>query len=52
MEIHNQERDYKILERDYIILEIYYKLQRESSGWVKVDFREYMKLRGCKLREM
>ena len=40
------------LERDYRILEIDYKIQRESSGWGMVDFREYMQWRECKRREM
>ena len=30
------------LERDYRILEIHYKIQRASSGWGMVDFREFM----------
>ena len=41
----------QILERDYRILEIDYKIQRESSGWGMVDFREYMQLRERKRRE-
>ena len=45
MEIQSLERDYKILEIDY-------KIQRASSGWGMVDFREYMQLREHKRREM
>ena len=40
------------LEKDYKILEIDYETQQESSDWTTVAFREYMKLRECKLREM
>ena len=45
MEILSLENDYKILEMDY-------ETQQESSGWTMVAFREYMKLRECKLREI
>ena len=41
MEIQSMERDYRILETDY-------KIQRASSGWRMVDFREYMQLRNAK----
>ena len=44
MEIQSMERDYRILETDY-------KIQRASSGWRMVDFREYMQLRERKRRE-
>jgi len=50
VEIQNQERDYKILEIDYIIMDIDYQILRVSSGWFMIDFREYMRLRECKLR--
>ena len=40
------------LERDFRILEIDYKIQRESSGWGMVDFREYIQLRERKKRGM
>ena len=40
------------LENDYKIMEIDYETQQESSGWTMVAFREYMKLRECKLREI
>ena len=44
--------DIQSLERDYRILEIDYKIQRASSAWGMVDFREYMQLRERKRREM
>ena len=40
------------LEKDYKILEIDYETQQKSSGWTMVAFREYMRLRECKVREI
>ena len=40
------------LEKDVKILKIDYETQQESPGWTMVAFREYMKLRECKLREI